>query len=385
MNFEFATATRIIFGPGTIQKLSSLVSGFGSRPFIVTGKSQRYNNLLIEQLQGSPKDPVIFSISKEPTTHLITEGTRLARESECNWVIGIGGGSIIDSGKAIAALLTNSGDLLDYLEVIGKGEPLLQNPVPYVAIPTTAGTGAEVTRNAVLGSPEHQVKVSMRSPLMLPQLAIVDPELTYSIPPEVTANTGLDALTQLMEAYVSNQSNPLTDGICLEGIKRVSSSLEGAYLNGEDTEARENMALASLFGGLALTNAKLGAVHGFAGPLGGMYSASHGLICARLLPFVMKANIEALTKRNHKNPSLIRYKEVARILTGYPGAQAEDGAEWIQKLCQTLQIPSLKKIGITERDFETIVEKSKNSSSMKGNPIPLTEEELTHILQQASE
>lgn len=209
-------------------------------------------------------------------------------------VIGLGGGSVLDAGKAIAALVTNLGNVFDYLEVIGKGQPLVNAPLPFIAIPTTAGTGTEVTRNAVLGSPAHGVKVSLRSPMMLPSLAIVDPELTYGLPPEITASSGLDALTQLIEPFVSVKANPMTDAICREGIRHAAKSLRTVYHNGADASAREGMSLASLFGGLALANAALGAVHGFAGPLGGMLNAPHGAICAKLLPLVMEVNIKVL-------------------------------------------------------------------------------------------
>ena len=231
-------------------------------------------------------------------------------------VIGLGGGSAIDTGKAIAALLTNPGDPLDYLEVIGRGQALQQTPLPYIAIPTTAGTGSEVTRNAVLASHEHHVKVSLRSPLMLPRVAIVDPELTYSLPPAITASTGLDALTQLIEPYTCNSPNPMIDAICREGMQRAARSLKRAYQNGSDAAAREDMSIAALFGGMALANAKLGAVHGFAGPLGGLFPAPHGMICARLLPFVVEANVRALQMREPDSPVLKRYDEVAQLLTG---------------------------------------------------------------------
>jgi alcohol dehydrogenase class IV len=279
--------------------------------------------------------------------------------------------------------MTNEGDPLDYLEVIGKGQPLRQPPTPYIAIPTTAGTGAEVTRNAVLASPEHRVKVSLRSPWMLPRLALVDPELTHSMPPAITATTGMDALTQCIEPYLSVQANPLTDALCREGIQRAARSLRRAYEQGDDPAAREDMALASLFGGLALANAKLGAVHGFAGPLGGMFDAPHGAICARLLSFVMEANLKALRQREPDSPILPRFDEVARLLTGHPEATADDGVKWLHDLSAALHIPPLADYGVTTADFEALIEKAGRSSSMKGNPIPLTPDELRAILAQA--
>ena len=262
MRFEFATASQIIFGPGTIREVAGEAAGMGKRAFVITGRSTERAGPLLEQLNKHAIEYVTFSVPTEPTTTIVTEAVKQAREAKSDLVIGIGGGSVLDTGKVIAAMLTNSGKLLDYLEVVGLGKPLKKTPVSYIAIPTTAGTGAEVTRNAVLAVPEKQVKVSMRSPLMLPRLAVVDPELTHSMPPSITAVTGLDALTQLIEAYVSNKANPMTDGICREGLKRAGRSLRQACENGSDSNAREDMALASLFSGLALANAKLGAVHG---------------------------------------------------------------------------------------------------------------------------
>jgi len=380
MRFEFATATRIIFGPGTIREVTPEAGKMGKHAFVITGRSPERARPLLEQLNAHQIGFVTFNVPSEPTTTIVNEAVEHARLSKSDLVIGIGGGSVLDTGKAIAAMLANSGRLLDYLEVVGAGLPLTKTPAPYIAIPTTAGTGAEVTRNAVLAVPEKQVKVSMRSPLMLPRLAVVDPELTHSIPPSTTASTGLDALTQLIEAYVSNKANPLTDGICIEGLKRAARSLRKAYENGNNPDAREDMALASLFSGLALANAKLGAVHGFAGPLGGMIFAPHGVICARLLPFVCEANVKALQNREPDSPALARFDEIAQILTGKDTARAADGVEWIQNLCKVLTVPPLTQFGLKEQDFPTVVAKAQKSSSTKGNPIPLTDNELTQIL-----
>jgi alcohol dehydrogenase class IV len=383
MKFEFATANQIVFGAGTSHQIADYAQTFGKRPLLVTGKNSSRAQFAKEKLQANGFTVTQFGITNEPSTNLVREGVMFARDQACDFVIGIGGGSVIDGAKAIAALLTNVGEPLDYLEVVGKGMPLLNAPAPTIAMPTTAGTGAEVTRNAVLTVPEHRVKVSLRSRLMLPDIAIVDPELTYSMPPSITAVTGLDALTQLIEPYVSHLANPLTDALCREGIQQAGRSLRRAYENGSDKDSRNDMTLASLLGGLALANAKLGAVHGFAGPLGGMFSAPHGAVCARLLPYTMETNVQALKSRQPKNPALQRYAEIARILTGNPAATAQDGVHWIQSLCADLQIPGLSIYGLTTNDIPTVVDKSKNASSMKGNPIPLSEAELTHILQQA--
>lgn len=383
MRFEFSTASRIVFGVGVLKEAGALAAGLGHRAFVVVGRSGERAASLLDDLKTAGVEAVTFTVAGEPTTDLVREGTAQARAAGCDLVIGIGGGSVIDAGKAIAALLTNGGDPLDYLEVIGRGQPIAQPAAPYIAIPTTAGTGAEVTTNAVLASPEHQRKVSLRSPLMLPRVALVDPALTYSMPPELTASTGLDAFAQVLEPYVSLKANPLTDTLCREGLMRVAHSLRQAYKNGKDAVAREDMALVSLFGGLALANAKLGAVHGLAGVLGGMFDAPHGALCGRLLPFVMDANVRALQARDPDSLALERYDDVAVILTGDWDVEASDGVAWVQDLCATLQVPGLAKYGITAGVFADVIEKSMASSSMKGNPIKLTSTELRGILMRA--
>lgn len=384
MRFEFATATRIIFGVGTLRQIGAVATEMGRQALVVTGQTARVP-LLSESLTAQKIGYSTFSVSGEPTIETIKEGTRLAQAEQCDFVIGLGGGSVLDAGKAIAALLTapRGGDLFDYLEVIGRGQPLTRPSAPYIAIPTTAGTGAEVTRNSVLASPEHRVKVSLRSPYMLPRLALVDPELTYSLPPEITASTGLDALTQLIEPYVSPRSNPITDALCCEGMRRVGRSLRRAYETGSDVEAREDMALASLSGGLALANAGLGAVHGFAGPIGGMFPAPHGAVCASLLPHVMRINLRAVRERQPASEVLQRYAVVAQLLTGDEAAPAEAGLAWIEELCQALHVPSLAAHGITAGDFPALIEKAAVASSMQANPIKLTPEEMQEILSRA--
>jgi alcohol dehydrogenase class IV len=383
MKFEFTTAQQIIFGPGILDQVGDKIGGLGRRAFIVTGASARSAERLIDLLAEKGLEATTFRVSGEPTVDLVQAGVAQARWFNSDLVIGMGGGSAIDCGKAIAALCTNPGEALDYLEVVGKGQPLEVAPLPYVAVPTTAGTGSEVTKNAVLGVPEKKVKVSLRSNRMLPRLAIIDPQLTLGLPALITAQTGLDALTQLIEPYVSKAANPLTDSLCREGIQRAGRSLLRACRAGDDLSARQDMSIASFFGGLALANAKLGAVHGFAGPLGGMFPAPHGAICARLLPFVMQANVRALQQRQPDSQVLKRYEEIARMLTGQPGASAEEGAAWVQSLCEDLAIPPLRQYGLQEAHFEAVIEKSARASSMKGNPIVLTDGELRSILEQS--
>ena len=380
MGFEFATAGRIVFGHGAVREVPVASRLFGRRALLVTGGSMQAAAALADSLKEAGLDCRLFSVAEEPTIDLVRRAVGYARAGQCDHVIGCGGGSAIDAAKAVAALMANPGDPLDYIEVIGQGKPLVSPSAPCIAIPTTAGTGAEVTRNAVLASPEQKVKASLRSPHMLPRLAVVDPDLTSNLPPALTASTGLDALTQLIEPYVSVRANPMTDMFCLEGIRHVARSLRSAYGNGLDAEARCGMALASLLGGLALANAGLGAVHGFAAPIGGMFPAPHGAVCAALLPAAIEVNIHALRSRAAQSDRLQRYETVARILTGEAAAGAEAAASWVRGLCDELNIQPLRAYGITEHDTPDLVEKASQASSMKGNPIPLTPAEMREIL-----
>ena len=386
MRFEFSTANRIVFGPGTLAEIGTALRELEARRLLVVhGANPARTTPVVKIARDANIECVLFSVPREPTTSLVAEGVGLAREAGCDGVIGFGGGSVIDAAKAIAGLATNPGEVHDYLEIIGLGRPLKNPALPWIAIPTTAGTGAEVTRNAVIISLEHRVKVSLRSPLLLPRLAIVDPELTRNLPPAITAATGLDALTQLIEPFVCTRANPMTDGLCLEGIGRVSRSLRRAFENGtEDSAAREDMALASLFGGLALANAGLGAVHGFAAPIGGMFPhAPHGMVCAALLPHVMRVNLHALRERNPGGESLRRYDQIARTLTENDKASADDGVAFVSELCVALGVQPLSFHGITGADIPRLVQNAARASSMKPNPVVMTPEELSEILHAA--
>jgi alcohol dehydrogenase class IV len=379
-NFDFATAARVVFGAGKLQEAVGAAREFGSRVLLVSGASPDRANRLTAMLRGAGAEVSLFSVKGEPTIESVRQGVEAARESGSDVVIAIGGGSPIDAGKAIASLLANGGDPLDYLEVVGKALPIRLPSLPFLAIPTTAGAGAEVTRNAVLAVPEHRVKASLRSPHLLARVAIVDPELSAGMPKSVTAATGMDALTQLIEPYVSIRANPMTDILCLDGMRRVASSLERAYCSPADLSARESMAMASLLGGMALANAGLGIVHGFAAPVGGMFPAPHGAVCAALLAPAMRVNLSALGSRSPHSQALERYDAVARILTGNPHASASDGVRYVEELAQRLEIPPLRTYGIEERHVPDLVEKAKQASSTKGNPIALTADELTEIL-----
>lgn len=383
LTFEFATATEIVFGRGRVRELGQRATALGTRALLVTGaRPERIAPVLA--VSGAEKLVVAtLAVPGEPSSELACRGVEIARAAGVDLVLGFGGGSALDAAKAIAALLANGGDPLDYLEVVGRGRALTQPSLPCLLVPTTAGTGSEVTRNAVLAVEAAKVKVSLRSPHMLPRLALVDSELCHSVPPDVTAATGLDALTQCLEPYVSNARGPLTDALALEGLRRGSRSLARAVKDGNDADAREDLAVTSLFGGLCLANAKLGAVHGLAGPLGGALSAPHGALCARLLPEVMRLNLAKVSKLGP--PDLVeRYAVIARIFTGDPRARAEQGIEWVSRLVNALSIPRLSAYGLTHQDFPELVRRAQAASSMKGNAVPLEAEELSEILERSS-
>jgi alcohol dehydrogenase class IV len=383
MSFEFATAGRIVAGHGRAAELPEVLAGLGSRVLVCTGADPgRHAGLLA----GLGRPAAVFAVAAEPTVELAREGIAAAREHGADVVTAVGGGSVIDLGKAVAMLLGNGGDPLDYLEVVGSGRKITRPAVPCVAVPTTAGTGAEVTANAVLSSPAHGVKASLRSPLMIPRVALVDPELTVSCPPPVTAASGLDALTQCLEPFVSTRANPLTDGLAREGLRRAAAGLRAAYADGTDLQARADMAVCSLLGGIALANAKLGAVHGLAGVIGGTADVPHGVACAALLAPVIEANVRALRSgpaggRDH--PALGRYAEAAQLMTGKPAASVEDGLAWIRETVTLLAVPGLATFGLRPEQAGDVAAKAARSSSMQGNPVTLTDGDLRAIVLQS--
>jgi len=382
--FELAAPARIVFGAGSVRQLGGIAAELGRHALLVGGKSGRHGAAITEALAAAGVRATPFSVDGEPTVDTARAGTAAARAAGCDLVIGFGGGSALDAAKAIAALAANGGDPMDYLEVIGRGRPLARPSLPFVAVPTTAGTGSEVTKNAVLASPEHGVKASLRSPLMMARAAIVDPDLLARLPPAVLAASGLDALSQLIEPLLSIRANPATDALAREAIPRAAAALPRAHAAARAGDPiapadREALALASLFGGLCLANAGLGAVHGFAAPLGGMFAAPHGAVCAALLPAVMRVNAGALDARAPSSAARARTREVAAMLTGRADASVGDGLDWITSLCRTLEIPGLARYGMTADRIPELVAKARAASSMKGNPLPLTDDELGEI------
>jgi len=383
MHLQFSTAGQIHFGEGILLEVLPTMVRPGSRIMVVLGKQGAGATKVAEFLQSIGASTTRFVVSGEPDLATVSAGTALARDIQAEVILAVGGGSVMDTGKAISGLMNNPGEVMDYLEVVGAGKPLLQSGPPVIAIPTTAGTGAEVTRNAVIELPDRKVKVSLRAGHLLPRVAIVDPELTYSLPPDVTAYSGMDALAQLIEPFVSMRSNPLTDLFCRDGMVRAGRWLPAAYRDGADRDARREMSYASLLGGLALANSGLGAVHGFAGVIGGMYRASHGAICARLLGPVSLANYMAIQEKFLGSPSLTKYREIAELVTGKNWASVQELVEWIDNLCSNLQIPRLRDLGVRLEDLEPIVQRAAVASSMKANPIELGRDELLGILHAA--
>ncbi len=384
--FEFATEGRIIFGCGKVKELPELLKPFGKRVLLVTGAHPERHEKLKRLIEEAGLGVELQSVREEPTVERVNEIAEYIQRRQCDAVVGIGGGSVLDAGKAAAALANNPGELMDYLEGVGKGKALPCPSLPYIAVPTTAGTGSEVTKNAVIGVPEALVKVSFRSAYLLPKIALVDPELTLESPPEVAVNCAFDALSHLLEAYLSLKATPMTDAVCREGLSRLGGGVLMAYwMKPEHLTSRVQVSLASLLGGLALANGGLGAVHGFAGVLGGMIGAPHGAVCAALLAPVLKMNYSVARENPTKESQRLlgRISEVSLMLSRNVGARPEDGIEIIKKLAQAQNVAKLSKLGLKKEHFPTVVEKASKASSMKGNPFVLSAEKLTQILEEA--
>lgn len=381
--FEFATAGRIVFGFGTVRQIGPITSGLGSRALVVTGRNRARVQPILDQLQAAGVSASVFQVPREPTFDDVTGAVAVARQTCADVILGFGGGSAIDTAKAVAALVTNPGELLDYVEVIGRGRQLSVPPLPCVAIPTTAGTGAEVTKNSVLLSPTHKVKVSLRHNMLLPRVAIVDPDLTLELPPEVTARTGCDALTQLIEAFVSVRANPMVDALCRTGLQCVARSLRRAVRDGTDRAARYDMAFASMLSGIALANAGLGAVHGLAGPVGGFTRIPHGAVCAALLPHVMRINIARLEAGQQTPARLEKYREIACILTGRPDAAPAEGVAWVSTLVSEFGLARIQSPGLSTETIRDLASQALLSSSTKSNPVGLSLDHLVEVLNSA--
>jgi alcohol dehydrogenase class IV len=374
---------RIEHGPGALDRLGEIVGGLGAHALLVTGKSNRHARVAA-LLNAAGVRWTRFPVDGEPTVDTARAGTAAALAAGCDLVIGFGGGSALDAAKAIAALVANRGDPLDYLEVVGRGQPLVRPSLPFIAIPTTAGTGSEVTKNAVLASPAHGVKASLRSPLMMARAAIIDPDLLADLPPAVLASSGVDALSQVIEPFLSIRANAATDPLARDGIRLSAAALPRAHAAARAgrpivPDDRQALASASLYGGLCLANAGLGAVHGFAAPLGGMFAAPHGAVCAALLPAALRVNARALAARAPGSAAHARLPELAALLTGRADTSIDDGVDWVANLCRALEVPGLAHYGLTPDRIPELTAKARAASSMKGNPLVLTDDELTEI------
>lgn len=377
--FEFAAPNRVVFGVGRSREVAALVRDRGERCLVFTGANPVHAAPVVATLASGGLLVEVLPVKGEPTFASVRQALAAAITFGPDQVVAIGGGSVIDTGKAVAMLLANGGDPVDYAEVIGRGLAITETSIPFAAIPTTAGAGAEATRNAVLVDRDSNAKVSLRSHLMLPHLVVLDPALAASLPPRVTAATGLDALSQLIEPYVSVKSNPATDALCRAGIPRIARSLRRACEQPDDLDARADLTLAAWWSGMALANAGLGAVHGFAAALGGFIDVPHGLICARFLAPVCAANIKALRAAGDPHGLLARYRDMAALLSGNAAAREEDGVRWIEDFVRALPLPALPK----PEQQDVLVEAALRSSSMKGNPVALGREQLLEVLYQA--
>ncbi|MGF1748057.1 iron-containing alcohol dehydrogenase [Vibrio cionasavignyae] len=378
--FQFMTSSRIIFGEGALQSSLSIINQFGYSVLLVTGQDRQRAEPVIHYLHSQNMRYQHVAICGEPNITMVEETAIMGRRFKPDMVIAIGGGSVLDMGKALAAIIPNQGDVYDYVEVVGRNVPLKTKPIPMIAIPTTASTGAEVTKNAVLKSGQDKVKVSLRSPDMLPDVAIVDPVLTYGTDAYTSGRGAMDAFTHLMEAYVCGEPNPLTDMVCEEGLRRLSQSIISGCKQ-DNPKARADLSFAAMLGGMAITNAKLGAAHGLASALGGKITAPHSVITAQLAPHVMAENVKA-AKRAGRSDVLNRYRQIAQILTSRSDATIEDGIIWVTMILERLELPKLSDFGVCHTSFDVVAADAMKSVAIKGNPLPLTVDRLEHILNQ---
>jgi alcohol dehydrogenase class IV len=380
VHFDLAVPADVRFGAGRVSEVPEALAGLGvNRVLVVTGRTTARADRIRSALAKAGISSIAFGVATEPSIERVRVAMELLAEAGCDAVLGYGGGSALDVAKAAAVLATSGTDPKEHLEVIGAGRPLVTPGLPCVAVPTTAGTGSEVTRNSVLSG--GGVKASLRSPLMLPRVAVVDPDLLVGLPRPTIAASGMDALSQLIEPLLSQRANPFSDALARDGIRRSARSLRRAHEKGmEDAAVREDLALASLFGGMCLANSGLGAVHGIAAAAGARLSAPHGAVCAAVLGAAMEVNLSALRERAPEHPALVRMAEVATLLTNQSDATLEDAIAWLQELTAALSIPGLANYRLTEDEIPAMVTAAQRASSMRGNPIELSDAEVTEIV-----
>ncbi len=385
--FEFSSVGKIIFGRGKIALLGELARGLGSVALLIHSGDDPGKGGPVDRATASLSAagvPVFFHRQRgEPKVADVDAALAVARQNHCDVLIGLGGGSAIDAAKATAGLLTNGGQCLDYMEVIGKGQKITRPAAPWIAVPTTAGTGAEVTKNAVIGSPEHKFKASIRSEHLLARVALVDADLGESVPAEVRAASGMDAICQLIESFTSTGATPMSDAVAMRGLE-LAMGFRTELDAKTKRDERETMAYAALLSGIALANAGLGAVHGFAAPIGANFPVPHGVVCARLLPAVVAANIESLFETSPQNPVLGRYLWMGQTVPLKFGPGNDKAlVNYLHASVAELQIPGLSTFGLLDEHIPHMVSLAKKSSSMKYNPVVLADDVLANILRSA--
>lgn len=387
--FAIARLPRIEFGAGSIRKLPSLAAQYGKRLLIVTGAASFTNSdagiALFNDLQAAGFSWEIRRVSTEPSPQWVDETVAALRGDHFDAVIGIGGGSPLDAAKAVAGLLKPGNTVMDHLEGVGPELPYQGPSTPFIAVPTTAGTGSEATKNAVL-SVSGQFKKSFRDDQLVAEYAIVDPDLLATCPPAQIAANGMDAFTQLMESYVSTRANPLTDALALSGMAAVRDSLLVFHANPADAEARAKMAYASLLSGICLAQTGLGSVHGIVAPLGAFHPIGHGVGCGMLVTEATRLNIGLMERREPDNPALAKYTRIGRLFEETPPnlplsgeGQASSLVHTLESWAQKLELPRLAAFGVTEVDIPRLVAHSRGSS-MKTNPVELTDEDIGQVI-----
>lgn len=384
--FTLTTTPNLHFGPGKISILPSAAKSFGSKMLLITGTrsfpSSTDSLNLLEQLNARKMSVEHFTIEKEPSPGVIDHAVKMFHTFAPDVIVAIGGGSVLDAGKAISAMLPLNEPVKPYLEGIGKKPVHPGVKIPFIAVPTTAGTGSEATKNAVLSEiGKRGYKRSIRHNNFIPDIALVDPVLTVTCPPSITATSGMDAFTQLLESYLSTKANPITDALAYEGLKRISFSLIPAYHDGADLEARTNMALASYISGVTLANAGLGLVHGFASAIGGYFEIPHGTICSSLILAANKVTLRKLRTGKITSNALLKYSTVGKMFSESTDKSDEYYGDLLLSVMETwgkeMNIPTLSDGGVTSKDFEKIL----NASENKNNPVPLNKEEMLEVLE----